>query len=195
MAHIVHQRLVHALSTLNKDMETLAERINYSKRELDELLASDTLVPLSVLTNICNASGVCRDYALLNRGPMTPVIKTPLNTPVQNDQPSETKTSFELFLDRLTAVMDAIPLNDSEIGDVIGLSKQSVGRWRKTGMISEENLRAVCAIEGFDFDWVKTGIIDTEEAQDTYDRVFAPKLSDIDAQIAKLQEQKKRMQG
>lgn len=193
MAHIVHQRLAHAFSTLNKDLAVIAESLNLTTTEFEGLLDQDALVPFSVLTNICNVSGVCRDYVLLNRGPMTPVIKTPLPITPERSNSQQNKAGIDMFIERLTAMLDAIPMNDTEMGEAIGLSKQSVGRWRSNGMITKANLVAVCEIEGFDYEWVKTGKIDTEEARDTYQRLYGSKLSEIDEQIARLQKQKESM--
>lgn len=195
MAHIVHQRLLHALSTLNKDLGTVAQGLDLTTNELEGVLEQESLMPFSVLTNVCNAAGICRDYVLINKGPITPVIKTPLEPSKRSEGGAQKTSGIEAFIERLSAVLDVIPLNDREIGEAIGLSKVSVGRWRVSGMISEENLKAVCEMEGFDYEWVKTGVVDTVEAQDTYNRVYSKKLSDIDEQIAHLQKQKEMMQS
>lgn len=197
MTHIVHQRLLHAFTTLGKDLSGIAKKMGIEKTELEALLHQEALVPFTVLSNICITSGICRDYALLDRGPMTPTVKTPLAASpdgVQgDDQHSEAKGKppIDLFKDRLGAMLDIIPLTDTEIGAAVEATKQSVGRWRRTGVISKENLEAICAIEGFDCDWVITGVIDTEEAQATHDRIFGTKLSQIDQEIARLQEQRR----
>lgn len=197
MAHIVHQRLLHAFSTLGKDVSGIALKMSLEAEELESLLHKESLIPFTVLSDICIASGVCRDYALLERGPMTPKVKSPLTASPgsesdnHKDQGTKGKESIELFQDRLNAVLDLLPLTDTEIGAAIDTSKQSVGRWRRNGMISKDNLKALCAIEDLDYDWVVTGVIDSEEAQATHDRVFGTKLSQIDKEIARLQAQRK----
>ncbi|WP_157665665.1 helix-turn-helix domain-containing protein [Marinobacter salarius] len=192
MTHLVNQRLAHALLSLNKDQAAAAATLGMQEHEFRGLLESEQLIPFQTLSNICRVVGVSRDYVLLNRGPMTPITKTPLSTPVE---PKSEKTGIDAFIDRLTAVLDVIPMSDQEIGEAIGSSRQAVGRWRKAGQVSKDNLRAICEIEGLDEDWVITGVVDTEEAQNTYNRVYGSRVSQIDEQIAKLQMEKQRLQG
>lgn len=193
MPHIVHQRLTHAFATLGKNTSDIAGKMNLESGELETALEQESLVSFSLLTDICTASGVCRDYALLEHGPMTPKVKSPLQTdPASkpNTESASDKSPFESFKDRLAAVMDILPLTDAEIGEAMNLTRQSVSRWRQNGLISKGNLQTLCAIEGLDDKWVVDGIIDSEEAQATHDRVYGTKLSQIDNEIARLQAQR-----
>lgn len=194
MTHVVHQRLIHALESLNKDMTTVAEQLNFTRTQLENALASDSLIPLSMLTKICNDAGINREYALLNRNPMLKEASSPQSNHTAKPDQKDPKDAYEEFKARLAAVIDLIPMSNTEIADVLDVSKQSVGRWPQTGQISKDYLRALCEIEGLDYDWVVTGEVNTVAAEETRKRVYASKISEIDAEIARLQELKERLQ-
>lgn len=194
MTHVVHQRLIHALESLNKDMTTVAEQLNFTRTQLENALASDSLIPLSMLTKICNDAGINREYALLNRNPMLKETSSPQSNDTLKPDQKDPKDAYEEFKARLAAVIDLIPMSNTEIADVLDVSKQSVGRWPQTGQISKDYLRALCEIEGLDYDWVVTGEVNTKAAEETRKRVYASKISEIDAEITRLQELKGRLQ-
>ncbi|GBO90452.1 hypothetical protein [Marinobacter salsuginis] len=189
MSHPANARLTHALVNLGKDTKQIAGAMGVSEDSLQQMLTQEELMPYDTLTEVCKVSGINRDYVLLNRGPMTPETKKSLPT-VRKGKPG-----IEGFIQRLTAVLDAIPMADSQIADALGTTKQSVSAWRRNGHISHDNLRGVCEIGSFDYDWVKTGDIDTQEAEDSYNRAFGSALKKIDQEIARLQEERRKIEG
>jgi transcriptional regulator with XRE-family HTH domain len=189
MSHPANARLTHALVSLGKDTKQIAGAVGVSEESLQLMLTGEELMPYNTLTDVCKESGINRDYVLLNRGPMTPESKKPLPTARKG------KPGIEGFIQRLAAVLDAIPMTDTQIADALGTTKQSVSAWRRNGQISHDNLRGVCEIGGFDYDWVKTGDIDTQEAEDSFNRAFGSALERIDHEIARLQEERLKIAG
>lgn len=188
MSHPANARLAHALLSLGKDTGKIATSLGVSEESLQQMLTREELMPYETITEVCKESGISRDYVLLNRGPMTPEVKKPLPT-VRKGPPG-----IEGFIQRLTAVLDAIPMTDTQIADALGTSKQSLSGWRRNGYVSPDNLRGVCEIGGFDYDWVKTGDIDTQEAEDSFNRAFGSALERIDLEIARLQEERRKIE-
>jgi transcriptional regulator with XRE-family HTH domain len=64
---------------------------------------------------------------------------------------------IEPFVHRLIECIDEGPVSQVAIADYCGVSKQSVGNWKRRGYISSENLLKLSEVTGYRFLWLKNG--------------------------------------
>lgn len=69
------------------------------------------------------------------------------------------------FGERLDALMSERGESNSEVGAAIGVSGQSVGKWRHGGKIDDENLKALAKYLGVNWLWLRYGDEAIEEIQ------------------------------
>ena len=65
--------------------------------------------------------------------------------------------TIEPFIQRLTECIVDGPVSQTVIADYCGVTKQSVGGWKRNGYISRENLMQLSEITGYRYLWLKTG--------------------------------------
>ena len=65
--------------------------------------------------------------------------------------------TIEAFIQRLTECIVDGPVSQTVIADYCGVTKQSVGGWKRNGYISKENLMKLSEITGYRYLWLKNG--------------------------------------
>lgn len=61
------------------------------------------------------------------------------------------------FRERLAEAIEEAPAKQYQIAEYCHVSEQAVGRWKRTGKISRENLLSLSQISGYRYRWIKDG--------------------------------------
>jgi len=65
---------------------------------------------------------------------------------------------IEPFIHRLQEAIVKGPVSQTTIAEYCGVTKQSVGGWKRNGYISKENLMKLSEVTGYRYLWLKHGI-------------------------------------
>ncbi|WP_157680745.1 hypothetical protein [Marinobacter nauticus] len=121
-------------------------------------------VPYSAIERVKELFGISDQYILFGEGnPVDRMVSTP--PAITTDSKNNEESHFKRFAARLSLMLtySGMPLPD--IAKALEVSRQSPHTWRTTGQISKDNLKKLCAIEGVDYDWVKDGTLNSDEAR------------------------------
>jgi len=166
MLHPTRTRIVRALNAMDPHTHGAASEALAEMESRLSNLDRDTL-PLRDIEKLERQFGISKNYVLFGEG-------EPLVEVSESDNPKVTEPKFKLcdheaFRVRLNAVLDNAQMPLAEIAGALEVSRQSPHNWRRTAMITKDNLKKLCQIEGVDYDWVVNGIVNSEEAQKSVD--------------------------
>lgn len=128
-------------------------------------------VPYSAIAKVKEIFGISDQFVLFGEGePVTRKVSTPPSIKPKNQ--NSQKTEYQAFAARLSLMLTYPGMPAPDIAKALDVSRQSPHIWRTTGQISKDNLQKLCAIEGVDYDWVKEGALNSEEARNSVKTLY-----------------------
>jgi transcriptional regulator with XRE-family HTH domain len=161
------KKAVEQLDGVSKEAaEKLIEGIEKNRSE-----GCEEGLPLREVKHIKDSFGISDNYILFGEG--EPILPKRLDErETRTVKPTPQHDSYTLFKIRLNLLLEFAVMSVSDIADALGVSRQSINSWKRTGQISKDNARRICAMEGIDYEWLADGYCTTEDGKAALERLY-----------------------